>query len=100
VAAQLGVNRDTILNWERGKTLPPIGFVPRIIRFLGYDPCPTPMTLAERLVAKRRQLGLSRKRIAARLDVDEGTLKRWERGIARPTGKRIEPVKEFLASDA
>ena len=99
VAVRLGVDNSTILNWEHGKTQPPVRFLPRIIRFLGYDPYPAPRSLGENLVAKRRQLGLSRKRMAARLGVDEGTMKRWERGMARPTGKRIETVNEFLASD-
>ncbi len=100
VAFRLGVDDDTILNWEHGNTQPPVRFLPRIIRFLGYDPYPAAKLLAEKLVAKRRQLGLSRKQLAKRLGVDEGTLAHWEKAQQEPTGKRIETVKEFLASDA
>ncbi len=100
VAFRLGVDDDTILNWEHGNTQPPVRFLPRIIRFLGYDPYPAAKLLAEKLVAKRRQLGLSRKQLAKRLGVDEGTLAHWEKAQQEPTGNRIETVKEFLASDA
>ena len=97
-AQRVGALKDTLRYWEKGYE-PSARYWPGILRFLGYDPYPAPRSLGENLVAKRRQLGLSRKRMAARLGVDEGTMKRWERGMARPTGKRIETVNEFLASD-
>lgn len=96
VASRLGVNEGTILNWERGKTLPPVRCVPRVIRFLGCDPYPAPTSLAEKLMAKRRQLGVSRKWLANRLGVDEGTLAHWEKGQREPAGKWVETVKAFL----
>jgi len=53
---QLGVDPMTILNWEKGKTTPPMPYLPAIHRFLGYDPFPpATTTIAERLIAKRRQ---------------------------------------------
>ncbi len=99
VACRLGVNEDTILNWERGKTLPPVRLVPRIIRFLGYNPYPAPHTLGEQLLTQRRRLGLSRKHMARELGVDVGTLKRWERGTSRPIGARLRLVKDLLGTD-
>ncbi|MCZ6511384.1 MAG: helix-turn-helix transcriptional regulator, partial [Alphaproteobacteria bacterium] len=80
VALLLQVDNWTVCNWENNKTIPAVRYLPRIIQFLEYYPYPAPETLGERLLACRRYLGLSRKRIAQRLSVDEGTLAKWERG--------------------
>ena len=98
VALALEVNDWTICNWENNKTTPAVRYLPRIIEFLGYYPYPDPETLGERLLACRRHLGLSCKRMAQRLCVDEGTLAKWERGTLAPSGKHQRSVKEFLGS--
>lgn len=38
VARQIGVNKDTIYNWETNRTGPEVRLIPRIIDFLGYAP--------------------------------------------------------------
>lgn len=38
----LVVDTYTVLNWEKGKTEPPIAAMPAVLRFLGYDPFPPP----------------------------------------------------------
>lgn len=38
VADQLGVDLNTVHNWECNKTTPQLGFLPRVIRVIGYDP--------------------------------------------------------------
>lgn len=38
VAADLGTDTATVVNWELGKTQPALAFVPGIIRWVGYDP--------------------------------------------------------------
>ena len=96
VAARLKVNDWTICNWENNKTVPAVRYLPRIIEFLGYQPFPAPQTLAEKLLACQRCLGLSRKRMANRLGVDEATLARWENGESFPSGKRLEIVEHLL----
>ena len=98
VAEQLGVTADTVLNWEASTCSPSVRYIPRIIRFLGIDPFPPPRTLGERIVAKRRPLGLSRKRLAKRIGVDEGALARWERDAALPTGGQGQRTDQFLSS--
>jgi DNA-binding XRE family transcriptional regulator len=45
VAQQLGVTPWTIMNWEKGRTEPPIVAISTIVRFLGYDPFPQPKQL-------------------------------------------------------
>jgi DNA-binding XRE family transcriptional regulator len=77
-AERFGVNAWTVLNWETGQTKSAIKFVPALIRFLGYDPEPADRgTLAGRLVAKRRELGLSQWAAARSLGIDPDT---WASG--------------------
>ena len=99
MADQLGVCSETVRNWELGYREPTFGSVPRIIRFLGYNPLPAPKTLPGRLITYRRLNGLSRVALARRLGIDPPTLWRWESGRGRP-GKdlreRIEAVLEEL----
>lgn len=40
VAEVIGVHSLTVTNWERNATVPPMAYIPAIIRFLGYDPSP------------------------------------------------------------
>ena len=79
-AAQIGTSEPRIVSWENGHRRPVARFVPAIIRFLGYDPFPEPLTISERLVAKRRELGWSRKKAAKAWGVAESTLQGWELG--------------------
>jgi DNA-binding transcriptional regulator YiaG len=96
-AAQLmGVGHFTLLTWEKGQAAPSVRMLPRIISFLSYDPHPEPTTPGERIAAKRRRLGLSRKRMATQLGIDEATLARWESGRSTPTGLRLRNLTRFL----
>lgn len=79
-AAQMGTSEQAVAQWERGQRKPCAPLLPGIIRFLGFDPFPQAMTIAERLVAKRRELGLSRKKAAKLWGVVEATLRKWELG--------------------
>ena len=38
VANVIGVSEDCITNWENNRTIPQIQFMPKIIKFLGYNP--------------------------------------------------------------
>jgi len=38
-AVRLGATLPSILNWEKNRSVPSLRFVPKIIEFLGYDPC-------------------------------------------------------------
>ena len=94
VGRELGTDEWTVGNWEKDRTLPAVRYFPAIFRFLGYDPFPAPITLSEKLLAKRRALGLSVKRAAAEIGVDEGTFALWERGTAQL--QKIEDAVERL----
>jgi transcriptional regulator with XRE-family HTH domain len=54
--------------------------MPAVIRFLGYNPLQAPTTIAERLKAKRRELGWTQKTAARKLGVNPCTWSDWERG--------------------
>jgi len=61
----LGTDEWTVGNWEKDRTFPAVRYFPAIFRFLGYDPFPMPTTLPERMIARRRVLGLSVRRAAS-----------------------------------
>jgi len=79
-AERLGVNVWTVLNWEKGRTEPPVAAMPAIVKFLDYNPFPPPKTLAERLFVKRQEMGWSIKEAAKFVGVAPGTWANWERG--------------------
>jgi transcriptional regulator with XRE-family HTH domain len=70
--------------------------MPAIIRFLGYNPVPEAETLAGRITHWRVSQGISRKKLAKKLGVDESTLARWERGDRAPTGLYRKLVENLL----
>lgn len=96
VAALMGVNEHSIVDWEAGKQ-PHVHMYPRIITFLGHEPWPEAESLTQRLVAERRRRGLSAKRAAKLLGVDEGTWGRWEAGRPLSTIHR-RLIATFLRS--
>jgi transcriptional regulator with XRE-family HTH domain len=96
VAEQIGVNAATITNWERNTSTPVTRYIPAIIRFLGYDPLPSPDSLPERLRWVRRQLGLTQREMAERIGVDPCTLRDWEAGLHQPIRGSLEVIGRFL----
>jgi transcriptional regulator with XRE-family HTH domain len=96
VADQIGVNGATITNWERNESTPVIRYMPAIIRFLGYDPLPQASSLPERLLAARRELGLTQREMAERLGVDPCTLRDWEAERHQPTEKSLRLIAQVL----
>lgn len=98
-ATLLGVNAWTVHNWETGQRKPEIRFILALVGFLGYDPEPVDEgTLAGRLVARRRELGLSQREAARSLQIDPGTWAGWEleARIVREAHRRA--VEDFLES--
>lgn len=79
-AQQLGVTPWTVLNWEKGHTVPLVSAMPAIYQFLGYDPFPDPKTFPEQLLVKRREMGWSIKTAAEFIGVDPSTWGHWECG--------------------
>jgi transcriptional regulator with XRE-family HTH domain len=98
VAAQIGVHPLTITKWESNESSPETHFIPAIIQFLGYDPLPLANSLIEQLVAARKRLGLSQRKMAAKLGVDPSTLMGWEAGRHQPTGRSLDLIGRVLQS--
>jgi transcriptional regulator with XRE-family HTH domain len=110
VADQIGVNKASIANWEINRSKPAIGYIPGIIRFLGYVPLPPTTGWPDRLLRCRKVLGISQFEAARRMGVDQCTLARWERGEREPNGKyarraaillkTVEPTSADIAKSA
>lgn len=84
VAARLGADPLTLVNWERGKTVIDVRFYPAIIALLGLNPLPEGQTPGERIRRARLSRGLSRKRLAALAGIDEATVAKLETDVASP----------------
>jgi len=84
------------MNWEKGFTNPGLRHYPAILSFLEYDPFPEPKTLGEWTVAWRKWHGLSRKKLARQLGIDEAALAKRERDEASATDKKAVELTAFL----
>jgi transcriptional regulator with XRE-family HTH domain len=79
--AILGVDGNTVLNWEKGYHEPSIRYIASLISFIGYDPeLPNPNSIPEHLKAKRRGYGWTQRAAAKHLGVDACTWSSWENG--------------------
>jgi transcriptional regulator with XRE-family HTH domain len=97
-ADQMGIGVETYANWEKGKTEPAAAQFRPVVAFLGYDPTPAPETLAERLKAKRRELGVTFSQVARYFGWDEGTLTRYLNGTWRLPSARADALEAFLVA--
>ena len=99
VAQRLGVDTDSVTNWEKGRSSPRLHLVPKIIEFLGYMPFADKSdgwNLGERIVQLRRSLGIRQDQLARQLGVDLSTLARWERGEGHPDASYESVVYGFV----
>ena len=95
-APLLGIGESTLVDWERGQANPAASYFPAIIRFLGYEPWGKPTTLGEQLRTERLRRGLSVKRAALQLLIDEATFARWKRDACAPGAGLREVCGIFL----
>jgi transcriptional regulator with XRE-family HTH domain len=95
-ATEMGVCQEALMKWEWDSCEPQPHLYPKVIDFLGYEPWPEPRSLSEKLRAQRLRRGLSVKRAAAALEVDEGTFAGWEHGRRQPTASSREVCERFL----
>ncbi len=96
----MGIWTETYANWEKDKTEPVATQFRPVVEFLGYDPTPAARTIAERLQAKRRELGVTFSQVARHLGWDEGTLTRYLNGTWRMPKSRLTSLDAFLAASA
>ena len=98
-AERMSIGTDTYANWEKGKTEPVAAQFRPVVEFLGYDPTPASSTLAARLQAKRRTLGVTFSQVARYLGWNTGTLARYLSGRWRMPPDRAKVFETFLAAE-
>jgi len=96
VAHELGIDVQSVRNWEQHRSNPKTYLIPRIFDFLGYAPLEPSGTLALVLRTYRRAAGLSQERLAKLTRIDESTLSKWERGDARPMPGTLKRLRLFF----
>jgi transcriptional regulator with XRE-family HTH domain len=98
LSLRFNVDDVTIYLWEKNRVRPSLAQIPKIIEFLGRDPFEKKTeNLGERIREFRRVHGLTQKKLAEQLGVDQTTLAGWERGVHRPTKGLLYKLNSFLA---
>ena len=96
VGQKIGVDESTIYNWENNRSYPNLYALPKVIRFLGYDPSyTTPKTIGQKLLAYRKVHGITQKEMAKKLGVDPTTLARWEKGKGKPSEGSLKDINRI-----
>lgn len=99
VAELIGVKPDSIVLWELNKVRPGVRHTPTILQFLGYNPLwNEPTSLGEWLLLYRAERGWTQERLAAELEIDQGTLAKLEKNRSKRKSKAVrEKVTRLLA---
>jgi transcriptional regulator with XRE-family HTH domain len=93
LSLNLNVSDITIYLWEKNKVQPSVAQIPKIIEFLGKNPFEAKSeNLGDKLRSYRQLNGLSQKKFAKQLRVDQSTLAGWERGKHQPRRKQFEKL--------
>lgn len=97
VAHSLGLNENTIAQWELNHKKPLISFMPKIVSFLGYVPLIgiDKGTLRGKVISYRTKHGITQKELAKLITIDSMAIKALEKGKAI-LPKHEERIKNFL----
>jgi len=97
VAGQITVDPTTIRHWELNFSQPALSFIPKIIKFLGYNPfSPQATSMGLRIYYYRRIRGISQEKLARQIGINPGTLSKLERGRSKPFSSTIEKISNSL----
>jgi len=78
---------------------PSLAQIPKIIEFLGRDPFQREAaTLSEKIREYRRVQGLSQKKLAQLLKIDESTIGNWEKDENLPLKRNLQKLLDFFDS--
>ena len=100
VADLVGVTEDCMTNWENGRAIPQIQYMPKLIDFLGYNPMKVEdETLGGRIKNYRISHGLSHKKLGELVGVNASTICAWEHGTSPPTGANLKAMERILHGD-
>jgi transcriptional regulator with XRE-family HTH domain len=93
------VDDTTIYLWERNKAQPSLAQIPKIIEFLSRDPSKKEThSLGDKIREYRRVHGLSQKKLARQLGIEQTTLAGWERGEHKLTKILFTRLASFINS--
>jgi len=99
VARILDVYELSISHWESNQTVPVVAMMPRIIAFLGYNPCSIDIsTLGGRIKHYRYINGLSRKYLGNQFFVNYRIISSWEADEFVPSTENYEKLMQLLGN--
>lgn len=94
VAERIGVCEDSVTLWENNRNEPSVGYLPKIINFLGYEPFEIDTsTLGGQIKLYRYQNGLSQADLAKILEINESTVFQYENGRHIPSAKTLIKIR-------
>jgi transcriptional regulator with XRE-family HTH domain len=94
----IGTSASIVSSWELNHRTPQIQYMPKIIRFLGYNPIKSVVgSLPERIRIYRISKGLSRKKFGELCGVDTSTIFHWEHGM-KPRKNLLKKVECVLSA--
>jgi len=96
VAAQIGVTTSSIWNWEHGWSIT-LRCMPKIIKFLGYNPIACPDGIIERLAWYKLINGLSFDELGNEMRRDPEQLADWLAGRHNPCQHNLKAIEVFLS---
>ena len=95
----IGTNATSLMTWERNQRTPSISFIPKIIEFLGYIPFDKEFDdIGNKIAFFRKISGMNFKKLGKLLNIDPGTLSRWEKGETKPSKEKMEKLNDFFSS--
>jgi transcriptional regulator with XRE-family HTH domain len=98
LSLNLNVSDITIYLWEKNRVQPSSVQIPKIIEFLGRDPFEKETeNMGDKIREYRRVQGLTQKKLAEQLGVDQTTLAGWERGEHQPMKRLLKKLFSFIA---
>jgi transcriptional regulator with XRE-family HTH domain len=99
LSLKFNVSDVTIYLWERNRVNPSLAKIPKIVKFLDRDPFEKQTeNFGARIREYRRVHGMSQKKLADLLEIDQTTLAGWESGKHRPSKKLLGNVTLLLRS--
>jgi transcriptional regulator with XRE-family HTH domain len=97
LSIKLNISDLTIYLWEKNRIEPSLAQIPKIIEFLGRDPFEkNNENLGEKIREYRRIHGLTQKKMAERLGVDETTVAGWERREHEPSHHLLKKLTNYF----
>jgi len=97
VANIIGVCEDSITLWENNRNEPQVMHYPKIIQFLGYVPFDVDRsTLGGQIKLYRYLNGLSQKKLALKLGINQSTILDYEKNTHSPSQLILAKLKSLL----